>query len=99
MTNSLFFICLYIFSFGLGIGKRPWLTIILSVALCLVCTAGLVFWNENTDDEELWTPYGSPVNTIENTYIKYEKSARKIVLFSLKIIFYDPPNSQKISQK
>ena len=60
MTNSLFFICLYIFSFGLGIGKRPWLTIILSVALCLVCTAGLVFWNENTDDEQLWTPYGSP---------------------------------------
>jgi len=30
------------------------------VALCFVCTAGMVFWKENTDDEELWTPYGSP---------------------------------------
>ena len=23
---------------------------------------GIVFWKENTDDIELWTPYGSPVN-------------------------------------
>ena len=50
--------CFY--KLGLAIGKRPWWTIILSVIFCLICTAGVVFWNENTDDEELWTPYGSP---------------------------------------
>lgn len=46
---------------GLSIGLRPWLTIILSVCLCFICTAGNVFWQVNTDDEALWTPYGSPV--------------------------------------
>ena len=50
--------CFY--KFGLVIGKRPWWTIIISVIFCLICTAGTVFWNENTDDEQLWTPYGSP---------------------------------------
>jgi len=50
--------CFY--SFGCNIGKRPWLTIILSVFLCLACSAGNVFWQVNTDTHALWTPYGSP---------------------------------------
>ena len=48
------------YKLGLAIGKRPWWTINLSVIFCLILTTGVVFWNENTDDEELWTPYGSP---------------------------------------
>jgi hypothetical protein len=53
------------FSFGCNIGKRPWLTIILSVSLCLVCSAGNAFWQVNTDTHALWTPYGSPVSLIK----------------------------------
>ena len=54
----------FFFSFGVHIGKRPWLTIILSVLLCFVCSAGNVFWQVNTDNDALWTPYGSPVSLI-----------------------------------
>jgi len=44
---------------GSGMGNRPWLTIILSLAVCFVCSAGMVLWQVNTDDEAMWTPYGS----------------------------------------
>ena len=43
-------------------GNRPWLTIILSLAVCFVCSAGMVLWQVNTDDEAMWTPYGSSVS-------------------------------------
>ena len=56
----------YFFSnyrFGLAVSKNPWLTILLSVILCIISTSGNIFWNENTNDAELWTPYGSPVSS------------------------------------
>ena len=57
--------CFLLFcSLGSGMGKRPWLTIILSIAVCLVCSAGMVFWQVNTDDEAMWTPYGSSVSKL-----------------------------------
>ena len=31
--------------------------------LCIISTSGNIFWNENTNDAELWTPYGSPVSS------------------------------------
>ncbi len=53
----------YLFSrFGLAIGKHPKLTVALSVALCLVCSVGIVKFNVVTDSYVLWTPYGSPVS-------------------------------------
>ena len=67
--------CFY--KLGLAIGKRPWWTINLSVIFCLICTAGVVFWNENTDDEELWTPYGSPY--VKERYGNQEIETIKIV--------------------
>ena len=39
---------------------RP--TVLASLALCAVCSGGLAFWNPVTDDEVLWTPYGSEVS-------------------------------------
>ena len=54
----------YIFSFGRSIGKRPWLTIFMSLMLCLICSSGNIFFTVNTDDDTTWTPYGSPVGAI-----------------------------------
>ena len=53
---------LLFFRLGSGMGNRPWLTIILSLAVCFVCSAGMVLWQVNTDDEAMWTPYGSSVS-------------------------------------
>jgi len=61
--------CFY--SFGCNIGKRPWLTIILSVCLCLACSAGNVFWQVNSDTQALWTPYGSPVSLIKTSLLSF----------------------------
>ena len=44
------------------IARYPWPTILASLALCAVCSGGLAFWNPVTDDEVLWTPYGSEVS-------------------------------------
>ena len=55
---------LLFYSLGSGMGKRPWLTIILSIAVCLVLSGGMVFWQVNTDDEAMWTPYGSSVSKL-----------------------------------
>ena len=43
------------------IGKHPWMTILLSLLLCVACSCGMIMWYQVTDDELLWTPYGSPV--------------------------------------
>ena len=72
----------FFYKFGLAIGKRPWWTIILSVIFCLICTAGMVFWNENTDDEQLWTPYGSPF-VAEREWIleNFPKDTRDTIIY------------------
>ena len=50
------------FRWGYRIAHYPWPTILASLALCAVCSGGLYFWNPVTDDEVLWTPYGSEVS-------------------------------------
>ncbi|TRY79298.1 hypothetical protein TCAL_08847, partial [Tigriopus californicus] len=48
------------FRLGLLIGNHPWKTVIGALLLCAVCSSGMAFWLQITDDELLWTPYGSP---------------------------------------
>ena len=50
------------FSVGAIIGKYPWSTILLSLLLFISMTCGLYFFNVSTNDEFLWTPYGSDVS-------------------------------------
>ena len=68
-----------LFRLGSGMGNRPWLTIILSIAVCLVCSAGMVFWQVNTDDEAMWTPYGSSVSNFA-----YKNFSRPILLINVR---------------
>ena len=51
-------------SFGLWIGGNPYKTILGSLLFCAVCSSGMLTWYTLTDDEYLWTPYGSEVGTI-----------------------------------
>ena len=53
--------------YGLMIGRRPLLTIFLSLLLFALCAPGLLLWTKVTDNEALWTPYGSRV--IRNLFI------------------------------
>ena len=50
-----------VFSFGLWIGRNPYKTILGSLLFCAVCSSGMLTWYTLTDDEYLWTPYGSEV--------------------------------------
>ena len=43
---------------------HPWLVILFSLLLCGALSGGLLFWDQETDQELLWTPYGSPVRII-----------------------------------
>ena len=63
-----------IYRFGLAVSKNPWLTILLSVTLCIISTTGNFFWNENTNDAELWTPYGSPVCIVRSSFFLAKSS-------------------------
>eukprot|EP00095_Tigriopus_kingsejongensis_P006955 maker-scaffold406_size180810-snap-gene-0.19 protein:Tk06955 transcript:maker-scaffold406_size180810-snap-gene-0.19-mRNA-1 annotation:"hypothetical protein TRIADDRAFT_52362" len=62
------------FRLGYLIGSHPWKTIIASLLLCAVCSSGMSVWLTVTDDELLWTPYGSPFlddkQWIENNFPK-----------------------------
>ena len=44
--------------------SHPWLVILFSLLLCGALSGGLLFWDQETDQELLWTPYGSPVRII-----------------------------------
>ena len=77
--------CYLFFSFGCNIGKRPWLTIILSVSLCLVCSAGNAFWQVNTDTHALWTPYGSPVSLIKAHFLYRILDSKKTSRFQISV--------------
>ena len=57
---------------GLLVVSHPWLVILFSLLLCGALSGGLLFWDQETDQELLWTPYGSPVGFI---------FAKKTVLF------------------
>ena len=46
---------------GLLVVSHPWLVILFSLLLCGGLSGGLLFWQQETDQELLWTPYGSPV--------------------------------------
>ena len=46
---------------GLLVVSHPWLVILFSLLLCGALSGGLLFWDQETDQELLWTPYGSPV--------------------------------------
>ena len=46
---------------------RPYLVILMSVLLCGVACAGFGFYNMETDDELLWTPFGSPASVHDST--------------------------------
>ena len=50
-----------LYSFGLWIGRNPYKTILGSLLFCAVCSSGMLTWYTLTDDEYLWTPYGSEV--------------------------------------
>ena len=49
------------YSFGLWIGRNPYKTILGSLLFCAACSSGMLMWYTLTDDEYLWTPYGSEV--------------------------------------
>ena len=46
---------------GLLVVSHPWLVILSSLLLCGGLSGGLLLWDQETDQELLWTPYGSPV--------------------------------------
>ena len=46
---------------GLLVVSHPWLVILFSLLFCGALSGGLLFWDQETDQELLWTPYGSPV--------------------------------------
>ena len=49
---------------GLLVVSHPWLVILFSLLLCGGLSGGLLFWQQETDQELLWTPYGSPVRFV-----------------------------------
>ena len=52
------------YSFGLWIGRNPYKTILGSLLLVAACSSGMLTWYTLTDDEYLWTPYGSEVRAL-----------------------------------
>jgi len=48
------------YRWGLLVVRHPWLVILFSLLLCGALSGGLLFWHQETDQELLWTPYGSP---------------------------------------
>ena len=52
------------YSFGLWIGRNPYKTILGSLLLVAACSSGMLTWYTLTDDEYLWTPYGSEVRAM-----------------------------------
>ena len=50
---------LYTLRLGCGIGLYPWWTILASVIFFVACSGGLFLWVNVTEEDVLWTPYGS----------------------------------------
>lgn len=46
---------------GKAIGTRPVLFLLLSLAICLASSLGLIFWKEEVDDVQLFMPVDSHV--------------------------------------
>ena len=65
-------IILILFRLGILIGKYPWTTIIVTLIFFAVMSCGLVKFNASTDDEFLWTPYGSDVRFLLHYLIKVD---------------------------
>ena len=47
---------------GIVIGKYPWTTIIITFVIFAAMACGMLKFTVSTDDEFLWTPYGSDVS-------------------------------------
>ena len=44
---------------GYGVANHPWRTMAASVIFFLACSGGLFLWVNVTEEDILWTPYGS----------------------------------------
>jgi hypothetical protein len=58
--------------------EHPYLVILVSVILCGAACGGFGFYSMETDDELLWTPFGSPVSYILMYSINLGDSLRKV---------------------
>ena len=56
------------FSYGFLIGSHPKAFIFTSVLLAIVSGLGMILWNNVTDVNELWTPYGSKVRHTNSVF-------------------------------
>jgi hypothetical protein len=52
-----------VISWGRLACRHPYKVILLSLLLCGAACAGFAFYSMETDDELLWTPFGSPVSS------------------------------------
>ena len=55
------YIIIFYSRFGYIIGKYPWTTILVTMIIFIAMSCGLLKFQRSTDDEFLWTPYGSDV--------------------------------------
>jgi hypothetical protein len=54
----------FVFSWGRLACRHPYKVILVSLLLCGAACAGFAFYSMETDDELLWTPFGSPVSSL-----------------------------------
>ena len=48
-----------LYRLGYGVASHPWRTLAASVIFFLACSGGLILWHNVTEEDILWTPYGS----------------------------------------